>query len=246
MNRLHLLLLALMCILFSTQAQAYPSPKPGKFVHDFANVIPDDREATLERKIQTLEDGNTAQFAVITVQTLNGETPASFATNIGEEWGVGQKGEDNGIVFLIAMKERRIWIATGYGVEGVLPDATAKMIITRSIEPLFKDGKPPEAIEAGVDAIIKVVKGEPYSPPNITRMNGDTTQEAQLSSEAMVILIIFLIILFVLLVMSKGGGGGGGGNYSSGSSDWGGSSGSSGGGGFGGGSFGGGGAGGGW
>ena len=249
-HTINTILLALFSLLMASTAMAYPQPKDGKFVHDFANVIPDADEARLEAKIQTLEDANSAQLAVITVKNLGGEAPSSYATNIGHEWGVGQKGADNGIVFLVAMKERKLWIATGYGVEGILPDATAKMIITRSIEPKFKAGNPPQGIEAGVDAIITVVKGEVYNPPAITKVKGGGDPQLEMDPTVFLILMIILIVLLVIVAIYGGGGSGGG--YSSGgggsydSGGWGGGGGGGGGGGFGGGGFGGGGAGGGW
>ena len=168
---------------------------------------------------------------------------------IGRSWGVGGKDYNNGVVLLIALGDRKINIATGYGVEGALPDITAKHIIDEVIKPNFKGRDYYRGIDEGTDAIIKAVKGEYKAPPK--KNNRDSP----------VLGIILFIIILILVFASRGGGGGG--QYMShrGSrgfmgpiffpgGGWGGSSsgGSSGGGfgGFGGGSFGGGGASGSW
>lgn len=104
------------------------------------------------------------RILVLIVDTLCGTSDSDLAFRIGEEWGLGAKGFDNGIVFLIkptgGQGERRVFIATGYGLEGAIPDATCKQIIENEVIPRFKQGRFADGIEAALNVLMPLAKGE--------------------------------------------------------------------------------------
>ncbi|MBS1731929.1 MAG: TPM domain-containing protein [Bacteroidetes bacterium] len=254
---------ALCCLLLfvfsiSVSAQNLPAkPNPPKLVNDFTNTLTHDQQESLERKLVAFDDSTSTQVAVVIIASLDGYDVSEYNTALGRAWGVGGKEFSNGVILLIAKNDRKLNIATGYGVEGALPDITCKHIIDEVIVPNLKEQDYYRGIDEGTDAIIKAVQGE-YKVPRKKMPGG--------SSGFVVIIIIILIFLFLA---SRGGGrnggfmsrrgyrsiigqmlinemlnsgrGGGGGGWSGG-----GSSGGGGFGGFGGGSFGGGGASGSW
>lgn len=227
-------------------------PTPGKIIHDFANVIPDAQERELHRKLVAYNDSTSTQISIVTIETLDGGEIAMFNTELAEQWGVGQGGKDNGIQILLAIEEKRVNIATGYGVEHVVTDALSRRIIENYMVPNFKSGNYYQGLHEATDVIFKLLVGE-YKAD-------DVRSEKELPGWA-TILIIIMIIALVMLSAKGGGRGGGGmrgrdlgtaiwlgsmgrGHSSSGFGGFG--SGGGGFGGFGGGSFGGGGASGGW
>ena len=186
------------------------------------------------------------------VDDLGNYDAVSYATEIGNKWGVGQSDFRNGIVILIkptgGAGQRDLFIAVGYGLEGAIPDLLTKRIREDDIEPYFKHGDFYNGLLTGVQSLMKASKGE-Y---NVKQKNEDRFINWIISHPILFILIVFLII-FLLAKGTKGGGGGGrtfygGGfvNFGGGSSGFGGGGSSFGGGSFGGGSFGGGGSGGKW
>lgn len=238
-------------------AQDIPAkPNPPRLVNDFANQLNATELAQLESKLVTYNDSTSSQIVVVIVPTT-GEYPiADYAFKLGRTWGVGQKDKDNGIVILWAATDRKVYIATGYGLEGAIPDAIAKRIISTVILPDFKTGMYFRGLDRGVDAIFKYATGEYKADPL------DTTDD-EISPFMVFIIVLLVILVFVWMSRNNRGGNGnnrgnrGGGlggpifwpymTHSSGGSssgNWGGGGGGGGFGGFGGGSFGGGGAGG--
>jgi len=217
----------------------------------------------LERKLVAFDDSTSTQIAVVIIPTLNGNDVTDYGVKLGRAWGIGGKENNNGVLLLIvngdrAKGDRKLYIATGYGVEGALPDITAKHIIDEIIVPNFKGEDYYRGIDEGTDAIIQAVKGEYKAPEGYGNRKGT-------GGIGRIIFIIIIIIIFLAISGGRGGGGtfmsrrgfaawtilnmlsnGGGGR--SGGGGWSGGGGSSGGGfgGFGGGSFGGGGASGSW
>lgn len=224
--------------------------KPNRLVNDFTRTLTPDQQQALENKLVAFDDSTSTQIAVVIIPTLNGNDIADFNVKLGRAWGVGGKEKNNGVVLLIAKGDRKLNISTGYGVEGALPDVTAKRIIDNVIVPNFKGEDYYRGIEEGTDAIMQAVKGEYTAPEGYNKKTAGRVGR--------IIFIIIIIILFLVI----GGRRGGGGSFmsrrgfaawtianmlsgSGRSGGWGGG-GSSGGGGFGGGSFGGGGASGSW
>ena len=224
--------------------------RPNCLVSDYANVLNTAQRQEMEQRLRDLDDSTGNQIVVVTLTDLEGYDIADYATQLGRKWGVGHKDKNNGVVIVVKIKttfsKGQAFIAPGYGLEGVLPDATCKRIVENEMIPHFKQNDYCGGINAALDVIIPIVKGE-YSYKDY---DDDTVG---------IVLIVVFFIVFVMVVIwaSKHSGGttySSGGTSTSGPVFWGGSlggsswsGGSSGGfGGFGGGSFGGGGAGGSW
>ncbi|MFZ1786035.1 MAG: TPM domain-containing protein [Ferruginibacter sp.] len=249
---LSIIVLLLLAVVGFSQGQFDPESllkqKPAQLVNDFTGTLTAGQQQALETKLVAVDDSTSTQIAVVIIPSLNGRDVADFNIELGRAWGVGGKTNNNGVILLIAKNDRKLNIATGYGLEGALPDITAKQIIDQVIVPNFKGDDYYRGIEEGTDAIIQAVKGEYTAPENYG--SGGSSRIGS---------IIFWIVLVIILIALRSGRGGGGSFMSRrGFAAWtigsmlsGGGGGSSGGssggfGGFGGGSFGGGGASGSW
>jgi uncharacterized protein len=258
MKKILLIPVLLIISLCSSWAQDIPAkPNPPRLVNDFANQLSADEKESLERKLVAYNDSTSSQIVVVIVPTTGDYPIADYAFKIGREWGVGQKDKDNGIVLLWAPTDRKVFISTGYGMEGAIPDAIAKRIISQVITPRFKQNQFYQGLDEGVDMIFKYATGEYKAEKQDSNGEGS-------GPPILVFVAIFMIIIFLIIRNRNNRGGGGGGGFrglggpiffpytthsggGSYSGNWGGGGfggGSGGFGGFGGGSFGGGGAGG--
>jgi uncharacterized protein len=140
-------------------AQTFPS-LTGRVVDD-AGVIDASVRQTLERQLANLEAQTTDQLVVVTLRSLEGYTIEDYGVRLGRKWQIGQKDKNNGVLLIVAPKERKVRIEVGYGLEGVLPDAVGKYIIEKSILPRFRDGAMTAGIVRGVDDIVSVLTGDP-------------------------------------------------------------------------------------
>jgi uncharacterized protein len=147
------LLLALLALL-AAPAQALTFPAYTGLVVDQANILPADRKAALEQKLEAFQQQTHRQLAVATVSSLEGDEIADYGYQLGRAWGVGLKDANNGAILLVAPNERKVRIEVGYGLEGVLTDAYSSVIVNAKILPAFKAGNMPGGIDAGADAII--------------------------------------------------------------------------------------------
>lgn len=236
-------------------------PNPPRLVNDFAHVLGENEYASLEKDLEHFARETSTQIVVVTVPDLDGYDPGDYAFRVGEKWGVGQKGKDNGLVVLLKPKTNdgkgQIFIATGYGLESVLPDAVVNgTVIDNEMIPRFKQSDYFGGLVAGIKVIKDLASGE-YTAD-------EYQQSVQQGGGAPLVFIIFMIIFFASIFgrgrrrrfyspgrslpfwlamgMMSGGhrSGSSFNNFSSGGGNFGGF------GGFGGGSFGGGGAGGSW
>jgi uncharacterized protein len=126
-------------------------------VVDAANVIPADRKAALEQKLEAFQKKTSKQLVVATVPSLDGEDIQDYGYKLGRAWDVGLKGAGNGTILLVAPSDRKVGIETASGVSGVLTDAYTSVVIHAKILPAFKAGDLPGGIDAGVDAIIDIL-----------------------------------------------------------------------------------------
>lgn len=226
-------------------------PVPERLVNDFAGLFTAAESAALERTLAAFDDSTSNQIAVVTVKDLEGYEPADYATRIGIDWQVGSRDFNNGIVILVKPKDSsagKVFIAVGYGLEGAIPDASAKRIIDSEMIPRFAANDYFGGVAAGCGILMKLASGE------ISEPRGREEDEIPLYA----VFIMMLIIVVIIWLAKKNGGSGhgttnrgrriytgpiitGGPIFGSGGSPRGGGF-----GGFGGGSFGGGGAGGSW
>lgn len=233
-------------------------PKLQTSVYDYYGLLSDTDKNALEQKLIRYSDSTSTQIVIAIIASTEGENINYLGAQWGQEWGIGQADEDNGILILLAREDRRVAINTGYGVEALLTDALSKRIIGNVIIPEFKEGNYYSGLDKGSDAIFSVLTGE-------FKAESDPGGDGQFPFGAFLPIIIFIVIIIILSSRNKRGGGRGRGRkkgidlwdiiilsnmgrggYGGSSSSGGGFGGGGFGGGFGGGGFGGGGASGGW
>lgn len=253
-----LLLLLGLLPAFSGAAQSIPPrPNPQRLVNDLAGLMQGGEADQLESKLVAYNDSTSSQIAVVTVPNLDGDDIADYAQQLYEKWGIGQKGKNNGILILVAQQEHTARIQTGYGLEGAVPDAIAKRIISNTLVPAFRQNQYYAGLDRATDQLIALAKGEYKADPADAQPQGGRTG----TRFPFWLIILGMIILFAI-IRNRGGGGGrgnrgfgggfippiifGGGFGGGGGGGFGGGGGGGGFGGFGGGSSGGGGASGSW
>ncbi len=248
---IYLLILLINTNLFSQEYQENTSINQNKavkitsYVTDETNTLSNSQIRTLADKLKSFEDSTSNQVVIYIINSLGGRNIEQYAHEIATKNQIGQKGKNNGVLFLISMNDKKMRIEVGYGLEGALPDALCKRIIENEVKPEFQKSNYYEGIQKGIDAIISATKGE-YKPESKTKSIFKTIGSVLLD------ILIFIIVLAIIIVIGIiksvvggvvfGSGSSGSGYYRSGG--WG--SGSSGGFSGGGGSFGGGGASGSW
>ncbi len=241
----------------SLAAEILPS-KPAGYFNDYAGVVDRATALQLNEQLAQFERETSTQLVVAVYQTMQSESSVDdYTQRIAQTWGVGQKGNNNGAVLFVFVENHQMFIQTGYGVEGALPDATCFDITHNVIAPFFKQSDYTGGLKAGVSAMMQAVKGE-YKGTGKTRKE---SQSGSGNSGGLPIgLIIFLVIIAFFIFKNRARRGRRGYGYSPlggpfiggfGGGGWGGGGGGSSGGGFsgfsgGGGGFGGGGAGSGW
>jgi uncharacterized protein len=247
-----------------TMAQDIPEPpSPPRLVNDLAGVLSSEEVQTLEDKLVAFNDSASTQIAVVIVPSLNGYEKMDFTYRLAEKWGVGQKGKSNGLVIMVkpktSLEKGEAFIAPGYGLEAVIPDAICKRIVDNEMIPYFQQGNYYGGIDAATNTIISLAKGE-YTADQYAK--GKKSSPYALLIPVIIMAVVFLLIrsgrarshsigknipfwtaFWLLGSMGSGSHSGSWSNFSSGSGGFGGGGGF---GGFGGGSFGGGGAGGSW
>lgn len=268
MKRLYFLLPAFILISYAVlQAQQIPPrPVPPRLVNDLAGVLSESQVQRLEGKLVEFVNKTSNQITIVIVPSLNGFDKADFATRIGHEWGVGQKGFDNGVVVLLKPKsgnERgETFISVGYGLEPVITDAASRRIIENEMLPAFREDNYYAGLDAATDILMGLAAQEFSSDEYAPQVNPIVGLIPLFLIIAVVIIlsrmgsrqnsigknIPFWTMLFLLSSMNSGKGSYG--NFSGGKGSFGGGGFGGGGGGgfggFGGGRFGGGGAGGSW
>jgi len=142
---------------------AFTVPANEGFITDTANILTEEEERALESSLSTFQNETTNEIAVLIIKTLAGEPMSDVAVEVGRTWGIGTRENDNGILVLVAIDDREIFIATGYGLEGAVPDIVAHQIIEKEITPFFREGKYGEGIKGGIDALMMSTRGE-YAP----------------------------------------------------------------------------------
>jgi len=189
-------------LIFSTYSQDIPDkPDPPRLVNDFANVLSQDEYTSLENELESYARSTTTQIVVVTVPSLNGYDISDYAFRLGEKWGVGQKGSNNGVVIIFKPKTDResgkVFVAVGYGLEGVIPDAVAnRLIVNNEMLPRFRENDTYGGLLAGCKVIMSLASKE------------FTAKEYQEKTESgagdIIALIIILVIIMVIFSLAAG------------------------------------------
>jgi len=163
-------LLSLAFLLIASFPQRAPAqialPKFEALVTDLTGTLTAQQQASLDDKLRQFQARKGAQVAVLMLPSTAPEDIAQFGIRLAEQWKVGRKGTDDGLILIVAKDDRAMRFEVGYGLEGALPDALAGRVINETIAPLFKQGDFYGGINAGLDQVIRVLDGEPLPPPD--------------------------------------------------------------------------------
>jgi len=163
-------LITVLWLLYAPWAAAEVVVPPLKaHVTDLTGTLQPDQQAALEKTLQAFENSKGSQIAVLIVPTTQPETIEQYAIRVADAWKLGRKGVDDGVLLLIARNDRKLRVEVGYGLEGAIPDAVAKRIVSEIITPYFKQEDYFGGIRAGVDRLIRVIEGEPLPEKKSSR-----------------------------------------------------------------------------
>ncbi|MFH1613080.1 MAG: TPM domain-containing protein [bacterium] len=170
-------------------------PKPSGFVNDFAKVLNETSKNEIEVFLQQFEKDTTTEFVVVTVQSISPYESKEYAVKLFQEWKIGKKGKDNGLLMLLAIKEKRIEIEIGYGLEGIITDGLSGEILDKHVVPYFKQGQWEQGLLEGVKVFSGIIKensgSEIKSNKNISKTKN--------SSNLLAPIIFFIFIIFSIL-----------------------------------------------
>ncbi len=176
-------------------------PVPASLVYDETGTLTGMQQESLKQKLEDFDKRTTNQIAVVIVSSTKGFEPGDFATELGRKWNLGYKENLNGVVLLVAKDTRKIFIAVGSGLQGVIPDITAKHIIDEQIRPNFKAQDFYAGLDAGTNALMQAAEGK-YKAPSGYRDRGS-------GGSGSIIPFIIMIIIFIIIFSNRRGGGGG-------------------------------------
>ncbi|HPR17301.1 MAG TPA: TPM domain-containing protein [Candidatus Cloacimonadota bacterium] len=182
----------LVSILLFSSLSALGVPALKGHVNDYANVLTSQQKTKLESYLTNYEQATSIQVALLTIKSLQGENLENYSMQVAEKWKLGQKEQDNGVLLLVAMQEKKLRIEVGYGLEGTLTDAKSGYIIRNYIVPSFKTGDYFNGISAGIGAITGVLSKDLV----ITDEQIAQSQKEEESSGVQ-IPFVFLVILFM-------------------------------------------------
>ena len=243
-----LVLTGLICIAvvgaYAANEVRFPSPEG--LVNDRAGVLSEKTKAQLGSLLGLIERKTSAEVVVLTVKTTRPLTTEQYAVELFQKWGIGKRGKDNGVLILLATEDRKVRIETGYGLEGAVTDAYAKVIIDTFMVPRFQKGDYDGGIIGGVIPIAQIIRDEYGVELDFKKEGLDlseyTVRKKKSSPLSALVTLIFFILIFgfrfgtMFFIMSGSGGywsggsrgsfGGGFGGFGGGMSGGGGASGS--------------------
>lgn len=188
-----IILLMTLAIVGFAQGDFPEAPNPPKLVNDFSNTLSRTEIEQLERKLVAYNDSTSSQLTIVLIRSIGPYDISDYAFQLGDKWGIGQKDLDNGILILAAMEDRKVFIATGYGLEGAIPDILAKRIVDQIIVPNFRMGNYYDGLDKSTDMIFKLASGE-YKADKVTSSG---------EHGGAVVFFLIMIILFVIIPMIK-------------------------------------------
>jgi uncharacterized protein len=173
---------------FAVHAQDFP-PRPNTLVSDFSKTLSPEQLSALERKLVAFDDSTSTQIAVVVMQSTGNYEIADYSVQLFNQWKIGQAKKNNGVLMVVALGDRKVWITTGYGVEGVLTDALSRRIIETDIVPAFRSGDYYRGIDASTTTIMRIVSGE------------FTADSYMKKSKEKPVLFPFLMFLFIIIII---------------------------------------------
>jgi uncharacterized protein len=201
-----MLLFLLFALVAPASAQTFPK-LTGRVV-DQANLLRPEQELDISSKSAALEAQSGAQLVVVTVNNLEGRRIEDYSYQLGRHWGIGQEKKDDGVMLVVAPKERKVWIATGYGARVRLTDAVSSVIYRDAIIPRFKAGDFGGGITAGVDQIVKVMTlPQAEAARQADRAQQQESQRSVSGAGFMPILFLLIIVFVIIRSMARRVGG---------------------------------------
>src|SRR5215510_6331357 len=188
----------------SVSSRDVPIPVPQGLVSDFAKVIDQPTRQQLTLLLQELKDKTGAEIAIVTVETTQPLTVFDYAMKIAEAWKPGAKGKDNGVVFLVATKDHKMFVVTGYGVEGVLPDGKVGEIQDEYIVPYFKRGDYARGILTGTQVMADLIAKEYGVRLTGARLPQPHTRTGEEAPPTMMLLVFAVIVLGLIVAAFTG------------------------------------------
>jgi len=224
---LFIIILLLHCFLL-TSAWAQKFPKPKGAINDYAELITPQYERPMDLLAREVLQKTGTAVVVVTLKSIEGNDPADYANRLYEAWGIGKKGEDKGVLILLALTERKVRIETGYGVEGILPDGLVGEILDTYVAPYLKKGNYDKGLSNALVAVSSVIAkdaGISLTGSSTSRSQTKKTIQKRPRINLFTIILFFIVltmllgtrrgrailpfILLMLLAGSRGGGGGG-------------------------------------
>ena len=202
-------LLSILCLLFLLPApfsHAVSIPKnPGSHVVDLAGIIDNSTEVRLNQYLKELEQKTTAQLAILTIKSLEGESIEDLSITVAHDrWKLGQKGKDNGILLLVSFRERKYRIEVGYGLEGVIPDSLAGSIGRSYLVPFFRKGDYSNGIFAAAAVMANLIAEDSgvkiTGMPELKRTVQRTGKDKPVGIFGSIMSLLFLVILVILFI----------------------------------------------
>ncbi len=202
-------------------------------VNDYANILTSGQKTSLENFLKKVETASFAQVVLLTINSLEGETLEDFSMSVAEKWKLGQKDKDNGVLLLVAVKDKKIRIEVGYGLEGALTDLKCGYIIRQLIVPDFKSGKFYNGINEGLTAITGLITKEYEISPEQLKDYEEGADPEKIGHSILVIMILIIVIVsyifkgnsrrgYIGCFSSRSGSGFSGGGFSGGGGSFGG------------------------
>jgi uncharacterized protein len=206
MNRVRqiVLLISFICAIASTCAWATIPAKPQGWVNDFADIMSDTVKSQIDVRLAEVKKSTGVEIAVVTVTSLEGMSVEEYAVKLFNAWGIGEKGKDNGVLFLIAPTERKARIEVGYGLEPVITDGRAGEIIRETVIPFFKAGDYNQGILQGSMRIAALITGKDFVPSIPTPRPESQTDTTPWLVKVGVILFFALFITLGFLALGSG------------------------------------------
>ena len=181
--------LAAVTFFFTTPAFSLDVPPLTGRVVDRARILPNSTVESLTAQLSAHEAQSSNQVVVLIIPSLEDESIEEFSHRVATTWKLGQKGTDNGVLLLVAIRERKVRIEVGYGLEGVLTDARSAQIIRNEIVPRFRAGDMPGGVTAGVQAILKTIEGTYQASEKAVRR-----QDSDVIGQVVIAVIVGLIV----------------------------------------------------
>ena len=180
-------------------------PKASGYINDYASVLQTSHKSTLTNLLQELEQKTKVQIAVATIKSIEPYEIEEYANNLFNEWKIGYKGQDNGILIIMALQERKVRIETGYAIEGIISDGTAGAVLDQYILPSFRKGDYSTGLYMGALAVSHIVaKANNITLSGMPKIQRQNSRRARQRSNPFG-LVIWLIIIASMLGRSPRG-----------------------------------------